>query len=48
MMGSGAKNAITLILDAASQPEGLSLATAVSIAVLFFSASGYLCSFKMP
>lgn len=40
MMGSGAKNAITLILDAASQPEGLSLATAVSIAVLFFSASG--------
>lgn len=39
-MGSSAQDAITSILEAAGQPEGLSLATAVSLAVLFFSASG--------
>lgn len=40
VMGSGARDVITTILDAASQPQGLSLATAVSLVVLFFSASG--------
>lgn len=40
IMGAQAGEVITAILDAATQPQGLSLATAVSLAVLFFSASG--------
>lgn len=40
VMGNGTSEAIKMILESASQPQGLSLATAVSIAVLFFSASG--------
>ena len=41
VMGPQAGEVIHTILEAASQPEGLSLATAVSLAVLFFSASGF-------
>ncbi len=40
IMGAQAGEVITAILDAATQPEGLSLATVISLAVLFFSASG--------
>jgi membrane protein len=40
LMGGGAREAVAMILEAAAQPEGLSWATAVSLAVLFFSASG--------
>lgn len=40
VMGAQASEVIATILEAASQPVGLSLATAVSLVVLFFSASG--------
>jgi membrane protein len=40
--GSQARNALATILETADRPQGLTLATLASIAVLFFSASGVL------
>jgi membrane protein len=41
VMGAEGETAVNTLMDAASQPQGLSLATAISVALLFFGASAF-------